>query len=287
MKSETELDELVQALRADLPGRERTSRVRARLIAAGVAVGTTVSAGSAVAGAAAGSALAAEAAASTGLASGVVASFLSLSWGAKIGVAALVCVSTGAGPVWLWHSSEKAPAPTADAASATRKVVSAPRRATHDAELASTSEPAARSAPQREALAPLSNPQPATVPSGKPIHPALTPPSRARTSVARSEQVTNSELPSTGSFELPPESSPERSTLPARPALQEDLPPATLKVETALMDRAFAALRDGDLIRMERLLAEHQRGFPNGHLRLERERAFVKLEEAKKTRRTP
>jgi hypothetical protein len=51
----------------------------------------------------------------------------------------------------------------------------------------------------------------------------------------------------------------------------------TLRAETALMERALAALRRDDFTTAERELAAHAAAFPNGHLRPERERALSRL----------
>jgi hypothetical protein len=48
----------------------------------------------------------------------------------------------------------------------------------------------------------------------------------------------------------------------------------TLRAETALIERALAAIRAGDATRARALLAEHAERFPKGLLLRERERAL-------------
>jgi hypothetical protein len=63
----------------------------------------------------------------------------------------------------------------------------------------------------------------------------------------------------------------------AFPASAEAPFTTTLREETALMDRAFRALRDGDRAGAADLVSEHERRFPNGLLKRERERARAAL----------
>jgi TolA-binding protein len=53
---------------------------------------------------------------------------------------------------------------------------------------------------------------------------------------------------------------------------------STLAEETGLMERAIAALHDGDLERARYWLNEHERRFPNGLLARERFRALARVE---------
>lgn len=53
---------------------------------------------------------------------------------------------------------------------------------------------------------------------------------------------------------------------------------STLAEETGLMERAIAALHDGDLERARHWLGEHERRFPNGLLARERHRALARVE---------
>jgi hypothetical protein len=68
-------------------------------------------------------------------------------------------------------------------------------------------------------------------------------------------------LPSVASF-----------TAPAEP-----LDEGSLRQETALLERALAALRRGDAAGARQALAEHASRFPNGHLVRERERALERM----------
>jgi hypothetical protein len=57
----------------------------------------------------------------------------------------------------------------------------------------------------------------------------------------------------------------------------------TLSRENALLGAAVRALHAGQIERAERLIAEHERRFPNGILRHERERARARLKQLKDT----
>jgi hypothetical protein len=50
----------------------------------------------------------------------------------------------------------------------------------------------------------------------------------------------------------------------------------TLRAETALMERALAAIKRGDVATARRELAAHAARFPDGHLKRERERALAR-----------
>jgi len=54
---------------------------------------------------------------------------------------------------------------------------------------------------------------------------------------------------------------------------------STLAAETKLLDRAFAELAAGNQAAAAALIAEHERQFPNGLLRQERERARARLKQ--------
>jgi hypothetical protein len=69
-------------------------------------------------------------------------------------------------------------------------------------------------------------------------------------------------LPSVGAFPVTP---------------SEPIDEGTLRAETAVMERALAALRRGDHVTARRELATHSERFPNGHLKPDRERAFERL----------
>jgi hypothetical protein len=70
---------------------------------------------------------------------------------------------------------------------------------------------------------------------------------------------------------------PAARTLPSVASFTEPAGPVdegSLRQETALMERALAALRRGDVTSARQALAEHASRFPNGHLVRERERAL-------------
>ena len=87
-------DILEEALRSDFPTPDAETRVRRRLVAAGVAVGNGI---------------AANTAAASGASASVAAKVAGLSWGLKVGVAALLGIP--AVGLWLDGRGERAPAP--------------------------------------------------------------------------------------------------------------------------------------------------------------------------------
>ena len=126
MSTDPEVDELLGALRADLPTAEDGARLRARLAAVGVVAATAT----------AGSAAGAATLAAQGLTVG--ARIAALSMGAKIAVATAVTVSVGASTVVaLRPASETAPKATSTVTRATP--------AAHTAPLSSTMTPVAPS----------------------------------------------------------------------------------------------------------------------------------------------
>src|SRR6267154_282941 len=100
MSIEPEDSSLEQALRGDLPSPDTQARLRRRLLAAGVAIGNGVATTTAAAGTAA----------SDTAATGLVAKIAGLSWGVKLGFAAVVAIPT----VGLWldgHGERRAAEP--------------------------------------------------------------------------------------------------------------------------------------------------------------------------------
>jgi hypothetical protein len=63
---------------------------------------------------------------------------------------------------------------------------------------------------------------------------------------------------------------------------ESDRADSSLAEETRLLDRAFAELAGGNRSAAAALIAEHARRYPNGLLRLERERARDRLEQGSK-----
>ncbi|HEY8944984.1 MAG TPA: hypothetical protein VIM73_12015 [Polyangiaceae bacterium] len=268
MKLDIEVDELVEELRADLPGPERTERVRSRLMAAGVAVGTTLSGAASATSAAAGAGMVASSASATGFASGLWSAFTTLSWGAKVGLTAAVCVSTGAGPAYLWHTSRTATRAVSATTPVESPASSAGPRATPEV-----------GAPRSTVIQPL----PVAV---APTDARLSPPAN---SAPRSPTVASSRVvpvapanqaplasggPSVAAFEPAP-------VMHGAEASQAAERTAMLREETALIDGAFASMRAGAFARAEQLLNAHQLRFPTGDLSRERARARERLREAR------
>jgi hypothetical protein len=63
----------------------------------------------------------------------------------------------------------------------------------------------------------------------------------------------------------------------ARPTDERSAAPSTLAAESALIERALAALRDGDTAAAEEALARHALLYPQGALAPERERTRTRL----------
>jgi len=230
---------LEQALRGDLPSPDTEARLRRRLLAAGVAVGNGVATTTAAAG------TAASGTATTGL----VAKVVGLSWGVKLGFAAVVAIPT----LGLWldgrggHRTGVQPALVVPA-------------------------PAAKPLPQQA--------QPLPVPPAQAVEAAADAPEpergtgkTARAGAAEAPSPPNSDAaspthPSQGDFgasEPPPDRAPQV--------------PSTLADETRLLDGAFAALAAGDRARAAQLIQEHEARYPRGLLQRERERAKLRLSE--------
>lgn len=242
MSTDPEDSLLEEALRQDFPSADAQTRVRRRLIAAGVAVGN---------GMAVGSAAAAAGASGAGASVGVASKALAMSWGIKLGVMAAVAVPTVG---LLVEHQLTAPASSASAAVA-RQV---PERS-----------PAARPAPPRDgapsvpALAPSPNTgEPVPLNQRAPLNApaALLAPAPAAAPAAGAAQ------PSRGSFEPAEPASPSKAT-------------STLAEETRLLDAAFAELALGHTERAAALISEHERRFAQGLLLKERQRAKLRLSE--------
>src|SRR5690606_15138781 len=69
---------------------------------------------------------------------------------------------------------------------------------------------------------------------------------------------------------------PESTSRPARSRARSDAP-STLAAETALIERALAAIESGDIEAAELALRQHAERFPHGWLRRERQRAQDRL----------
>ena len=224
-------DLLEEALRGDLPTPDAEARVRRRLLAAGVAVGNGVATTTA-AGASAGAA-------------SVVVKTAGLSWGLKVGLAALVGIPT----VGLWLDG-RAPQPARSPVTTPAR----PREATPQPVVAAAT-PAAPPAATDAAPRPVERPQ---------ARPAKTPATEALTHVAATASTAP---PSQAEFAV------------SEQQLRAPQAPSTLAEETRLLDAAFAALTAGDRARAASLLQQHERRFPSGLLQKERERAKTRLTE--------
>ncbi len=247
---EPEIDPLIDALRSDLPNSEHESRVRARLVAAGVIVTGGLAAPGTAAGA---SALNAAGGAKTG----VLSKAVSLFGGSKIGLAAVVVVGSAAVPIATYvakSSTPDEPATVARDARPSKSSVMQPQ-------------PASQREVSKPALEPPQEPAPArAVADTKAARPVAAPePSDAR-------------RPSEPLPAAPP------SAVAVFPALQNRSAASTLREETELVDWALSALRSGDTAGARALLQEHAQRFPNGALVRERERALERVKHAEATR---
>lgn len=240
MSTDPEVDELLGALRADLPTAEDGARLRARLAAVGVlaATATAGSAGAATLGA-------------QGLTVG--ARIAALSFGAKLAVATAVTVSVGASTVVALRPASE---PSPKAASTVARSTAATKA----------------SAPARAALAEsVRAPAPASSPSASVI--AL-PPAR---SASKSTRIASVATPSTSAPVGERAAAPSTLGFPADSAENDGASATTLREERSLVDAALIALQAGDYARATSLLDAHAAKYPNGLLRLERERARAKL----------
>ncbi|MGC4095157.1 MAG: hypothetical protein QM756_46010 [Polyangiaceae bacterium] len=242
MNSDPSDDDLVDALRDDLPSNEHEARMRARLAAIGVFGAGSV--------------------ASTAASAGALAQVAALSASTKLSVVALVTLGVGATALTL----QSAPAPRS-AASAPVGVLSAPALARRApiAPKAPRAVPAANSAVPAPVLAETPR-APAVVvqraPAAVDNPPVLSAPPR---SAAPSEVAFAADEPVTAA--------------PASPTPTPAPVPSTLREETALIDAALLAMRAGERERARALLDQHQQRFPNGLLQRERERARARLDQ--------
>jgi len=240
--SDQEPDLFTQALRADLPSERDEARVRSRLVAAGVLAGASLAAPSA-------------AAATTG---GFFSKLSALPLGLKIG-ASVAVVGVAALPVYEGVASLHEDAGARNGALAV----------------------ASNAKPPAERAASQPNPSP-VAPAAQPVLPALEASALEANGVAADARVAPVEPQRSARM-------PSRSVEPATPSVEPNTLPAvgafpasepapldegTLRAETALMERALAALRRNDFTTARQELRAHAARFPNGHLKPERERAL-------------
>lgn len=265
MKSDPEIQALEEALRSDLPDERQAARLRARFAALTVAGAAMAASSSAAA-----STLGAKAAGAGWFAS-ATARVAALSWGAKVGLATAVSASVAA-PAWILTSHAEpsrdtvAVVATPKAKRAAKTNVPSERRA-----VGAPSAPVVETSGAREETS--DEPSASAV---APTGPRRVEPRRAAPAVAIAPAA------------APAPEAAAVSTAAAAPTLAVAdgfQSVTTLREETALVDQALAALRAGDLALARDRVQEHERRFPNGLLRRERERARAKLEET--LRRSP
>jgi hypothetical protein len=243
--SDQEPDLFTQALRADLPSERDEARIKARLVAAGLLAGAALVTPSTAAAAASG---------------GFLSKLASLPLSLKVG-ASVVVVGAAAMPVFHGVvSAGDGGAPDAPAVVVVAPKANVPNRAKVDdprlapAEVDPVAVPAAP-APEVEPA----RTEPASVRQ-------VTAPAPERAVERPAAQRPSS--PAVGAF-------PIVAAAPAVAAVPVD--EGTLRAETALMERALAAIRRDDFTTARRDLAAHAAEFPNGHLKPERERALERM----------
>src|SRR4051812_15353725 len=243
-----------QALKGDLPSADDQVRLRKRLLAAGVSVGS-------------GLAATGTASAQVGWGATVAAKVAALSWPMTLVLGAAVATPIVALPVWLSPKHANPAASNPPPARPSPSVVPLPV--------------AALSAAAPEHASSLS-PGERVVPAGSP-RPTQRAASAGSVVAVRAPEPTASAA--SASPAVPASASPAMAALGA-PSSVEGLdsarPASTLAAETQLLDRAFAELAAGHHASAAALIAEHQRRFPNGLLSQERERARARLEQKSK-----
>jgi hypothetical protein len=242
MNTEDDIDPFTEELRLDLPSPEDEARVRLRLASAGVLAGAGVIVPSA-------------ATAATAVGNGMLAKLVALPLLAKVGAGVAVAALATVPVVVRVASSPAEPvrAPVTNVAAAAPPAMPAPR---HEAPLVEAPSRTVSAAPEPVVVkAPAVAPRSAA--AARAVEAAALPAPPAPATPAAPERVG----PSVGSFDVPPTPVDE----------------GTLRVETALMERALAAMQRGDFTTARRDLAEHARKFPNGHLAPERRRALERM----------
>jgi len=242
-----------QALKGDLPSAGEQARLRKRLLAAGLSVGSGLTAAS-------------TASAQAGWGATVAAKVAALSWPMTLVLGAAVATPIVALPVWL---SPKQTNLVASSAARPRPMpsvvpVAAPPRAVVANEPASVAtEPAS---------SPSSTDAANTMGATRAIPRAASSGGIAPARAAEPSAAAANAQPAVAAFDGPSSADSSES---ARRA-------TTLAAETQLLDRAFAELAAGHQSNAAALIAEHQRRFPNGLLSQERERARARLEQNSK-----
>lgn len=268
-------DDLIRALREDLPSAQQEERMRRRLLSAGLAVG--------------GELVALNAASQTAVASSAVgAKLMALSLPAKLGLGVALAASVSV-PLWRAQAeSESTHRAVAAMVAAFPVKANAARERTAD-ELAA---PVPENAAESVVSAPVSTPPDSASESGTPRTGArvrAAPPSAARDVSAfdvtqpAAPAVTNAAPSAVAAFELPGSAAPvARAASPAGANAPLSAPASTLAEETRILDRAFAEIAAGNRNAAAALIAEHAARFPNGVLKQEREQARNRLNQAGK-----
>ena len=204
-------------------------------------------------GLSAGSGLAATSTASAaqaGFGATVIAKVAALSWPVTLGLAAAVAAPIVALPIWL------APAKTSSAPAQPKM------------------RPVSSSAPVVQGPAPMPNPASTSVTASVAARPAQ---HAAGSGVVPALHAEPNSATAANSAAEPAQAAafvaPSNEGNPRAPV------PSTLAAETELLDRAFADLNSGHQSAAAELIAEHERRFPNGLLRKERERARARIEQ--------
>lgn len=255
-----DVDDLLAALREDLPDLEDERRVRARLTAAGLAVGGSAAAAGGSTAATAASAAGTAAAGGGGTA--VSAAAQATAWGvaaAKLVGSTKVLLAVGvvvAGAAYPVASSLMAPTTPATVS------VTSPVNATVEATLPAAAEPKGAVIAPTQTVASVGGPlrEPGAAGQRRNQDAASATPWSAPRAVSKVAPDT-----------VKPDT--RAATPNAIPAAEV----ASLEMETALIERALSALRQGDTASARYWLAEHERRFPNGALVLERRRALERL----------
>lgn len=237
----------VQALREDLPSSEQQERMRRRFLLAGVAAASLASTSAASASSASWGAT-------------LFAKVAGLSWPATLVLAAAVATPIAALPVWL--SPARGPESRLRAPVVPASVVSRPS-ALMRTELAS---PPDRSALVEHAADPRERPRAVR----QSETPASRPPARSA-----SAAVAATPVPALRAEVAPFAAPPAAPPIPKQPEAPQSA--STLGAETQLLERAFSELAAGRDSAAAALIAQHERQFPNGLLRQERERARARL----------
>jgi hypothetical protein len=258
MNGDGELDPFTEALREDLPSAHDEARLRVRLASAGILAGAGVMTPAATA-------------AATGTATaGVFAKLVALPLAVKVGATLALA---GVAVVPLVHA--RGPALRTPVEAPARAAVLSPRTAEALPRAEVTPSPEARTP------APPADTTTSTVParveaSSAPVLGLATrTPKRGAAEVAPVRDVGGGPVAAAIS------SAPAVAAFPAAPTASED--EGTLRDETAVMERALAAMKQGDFGAARRELALHAARFPNGHLAPERDRALARIREKEMT----